>query len=121
MKKLSPQNKRHNDKKARAGSQPHTGRCLAREQVVVRRAGRKRRRGAQTWALLLALLLPATSSGCRSNLQRSYVDSMKATHKAVMADVKAGLYKPDDSSKRTLDAWAKANDDAEAALAAEGK
>lgn len=70
-------------------------------------------------AALLALALAAT--GCTSNLQRSYVDAMIRTKKAVDADVKAGLYKPDANSQRTLDAWAKANADAEAALAAEGK
>ena len=68
---------------------------------------------------VLVLVLLAT--GCTSNLQRSYVDSMTATEKAIRADVKAGLYKPDAASKRTLDAWTKANADADAALKAKGK
>lgn len=86
-----------------------------------RTKGRVRRRGAQTWAMLLGLGLALSAQGCKANLQRPYVDSMKATHAAVMADVTAGLYKPDASSNRTLEAWAKSNKDADEALAVEGK
>ena len=67
--------------------------------------------------LTAALALP----GCCTDLQRSYVDSMESTRKAIEADVTAGLYKPDATSRETLDRWKKANADADAALKVDGK
>jgi len=63
--------------------------------------------------LSVALAIP---TGCAHNLQRSYVESMEATRKAVQADVKAGLYKPDARSAQTLADWKRANEDAFLAL-----
>ena len=67
-------------------------------------------------ALLIAAVL---TTGCTANLQRPYVESMIATEKAIRADVKAGLYKPDARSNATLDKWTDANADALAALKAQ--
>ncbi len=69
--------------------------------------------------LIVAVLL--VTSGCTANLQRPYVESMIATEKAIRADVKAGLYKPDARSNATLDKWTAANADALAALNAQEK
>lgn len=55
-------------------------------------------------------------AGCASGLQESYVDAMETTYEAVQADVDAGLYKPDEHSKRTLEGWKKANESARKAL-----
>ena len=75
----------------------------------------------RNYILALLLLLVVLLAGCQSDLQQGYVESMQATHKAVMLDVKEGLYKPDVLSKGTLKKWGQANADAEAALRAEGK
>jgi len=68
------------------------------------------------------LLLAATlTAGCKSNLQQPYVESMQATHAAVMADVEAARYKPTALKAQVLQAWGKANADAEAAMRSEGE
>ena len=66
------------------------------------------------FSLFVFVMLSVT--GCCHNLQESYVDSMEATYKAVQADVKAGLYKPDATSQQTLKSWKQANDDARKVL-----
>jgi hypothetical protein len=68
-----------------------------------------------------SLVLVLALSGCVSNLQASYVEAMEKTYNAVLMDVEAELYKPDEHSTATLNAWKKANEDARAALEVEGK
>ena len=65
---------------------------------------------------LIAAVVLLCTVGCTANLQRPYVESMEETRKAIMLDVKAGDYKPDARSAKTLDAWKTANEDALTAL-----
>ena len=71
------------------------------------------------YLILAALVVSLT--GCCTDLQESYVSAMESTYSAVQADVKAGLYKPDAASTKTLDGWLKANTDARKALKANDK
>lgn len=105
MKKLREKLKRHLDKRARDRAD----------------GGAQLRANRQTWTLLLAAGLSLAGNGCVSNLQRSYVEANMARHEAVMADVKAGLYKADARSLSTLDKWKRDNDKAKEVLVAEGK
>ena len=66
-------------------------------------------RFAKLALLSVALAIP---TGCRHNLQRSYVESMEATRLAIEADVEEGLYKPDARSAKTLADWKEANEEA---------
>jgi hypothetical protein len=61
---------------------------------------------------LIAALALLLATGCTHNLQRPYVEAMEATRVAVEADVEAGLYKPDERSRKTLADWKAANLDA---------
>ena len=61
---------------------------------------------------MISAFLALFTIGCTHNLQRPYVESMEATRKAIVADVDAGLYKPDARSDATLAEWKAANVDA---------
>ena len=72
--------------------------------------------------LRLACLSLVLACGCAAtDMQASYVRSMEATHEAITADVKAGLYAPDATSRQTLDQWQRANAEARRVLEEEGR
>ena len=55
------------------------------------------------FVVVAAILFGGT--GCKHNLQRSYIEAMVDTRSAIMADVKVGLYRPDARSDKTLEDW----------------
>jgi len=58
---------------------------------------------------LLICAVLALSACATSDLNADWLKADEATRKAVMADVKAGLYKPDANSTATLKGWAEVN------------
>ena len=74
-----------------------------------------------TWVWTWTVGVCFTLSGCCTDLQRPYVDAMIRTERAIAADVKAGLYKPDRLGQKILIEAHKANVAADEALKRESK
>ena len=66
----------------------------------------------RAFALSVVLVL----AGCCTDLQEDYIEANEKTHAAILLDVDAGLYTPDDKSQATLDSWKLSNEKARAAL-----
>lgn len=67
----------------------------------------------------IVAVVALTLSGCCHNLQGPYVAQMEDTHAAIMLDVKAKLYTPDEAATATLEAWDRSNKQAREVLEAE--